>query len=56
MQWRELKSDQDSSLFLKPTPSLELLVNQFSAIPENDNDPENISSAQYYDTDEKDNK
>ena len=43
MQWKELKSAQNSSLLLKPTPNLELLVNQFNnAIPENNNDSENI--------------
>ena len=37
----------------KPTPNLELLVNQFNnAIPKNNNDPENISSSKYYDIDE----
>ena len=35
MQWKELKSAQNSSLLLKPTPNLKLLVNQFNnATPE----------------------
>ena len=52
MQWKGPKSAQNSSLLLKPTPDLEILINQFNnAIPENNNDPENISS-KYYDIDE----
>ena len=36
--------DHNSSLLLKPSPNLELLVNQFNnATPENSSDPENIS-------------
>ena len=46
------KNDHNSSLSLKPS-NLELLVNQFnSAIPENGNNPEKISSSKYYDIDE----
>ena len=42
-----------SSLSLKPSSNLELLVNQFSnATPENSNDPEKISSSKYYDIEE----
>ena len=53
MQWKVLKSVQNSSLLLKPTPNLELLVNQFNNVTlENNNDPENISSSKYYDIDE----
>ena len=40
-------------MLLKPSPSLELLVKQFNnATPENNNDPEKISSSKYYDIDE----
>ena len=40
-------------LFLKHSPNLELLVNQFNnATPEKSNDPEKISSCKYYDMDE----
>ena len=43
MQWKGLQSAQNSSLLLKPTPNLKLLVNQFNnATSENNNDPENI--------------
>ena len=53
MQWKGLKSAQNSSLLLKPTPNLELLVNQFNkTTTENKCDPENISSTKYYDIDE----
>ena len=53
MQWKGRKTAEISSLLLKPTPNLELLVNQFSnATSENNNDPENISSSKYYDIDE----
>ena len=52
MQWKGQKTAEISSLLLKPTPNLELLVNQFNnATPEN-NEPENISSSKYYDIDE----
>ena len=53
MQWKGQKTSEISSLLLKPTPNLELLVNQINnATPENNNDPENISSSKYYDIDE----
>ena len=53
MQWKEQKTSGITSLLLKPTPNLELSVNQFSnATSENNNDPENISSSKYYDIDE----
>ena len=56
MQWKGLKSAQNSSLLLKDKQNLELLVNQFNkAIPENNNDSENISYSKYYDIDEMDN-
>ena len=52
MQWKDLRSDHNSSLLLKPSLNLERLVNQFhNATPENSNDPENISSSKYYNID-----
>ena len=46
------KNSEISSLLLKPIPNLEVLVNQFNnATPENNNEPENISSSKYYDID-----
>ena len=40
-QWKDLENDHNSSLSLKPSLNLELLVNQFNnATPENSNDPE----------------
>ena len=52
-QWKDLENDHNSSLPLKPSSKLELLVNQFnSATPENGNDPEKIASSKYYDIDE----
>ena len=53
IQYKELENDHNSSLLLKPSPTLELLVNQFNnATPENNTDPEKISSSKYYDIDE----
>ena len=53
MQWKGQKTAEISLLLLKPTPNLELLVNQFNnTTPENNNDPENISSSKYYDIEE----
>ena len=50
MQWKDLESEHNSSLFLKPSPNLKLLVNQFATTAsENSNGPENISSSKYYD-------
>ena len=50
---KELENDPNSSLLLKSSPNLELLVNQFNnATPENNNDSEKISSSKYYDIDE----
>ena len=50
IQWKNLENDPDSSLLLKPSSNLELLVNQFNnATPENGNDPEKITSFKYYD-------
>ena len=52
-QWKDPENDHNSSLLLKPSSNLELLVNHFNnAIPENGNDPEKIVSFKYYDTDE----
>ena len=49
-QWRDLEHDHDSSLSLKPSSNLELLVNQFKyATPENSNDSKKLSSFKYYD-------
>ena len=43
MQWKGQKTSEISSLLLKPTLNLELLVNQFeNATPENNNNPKNI--------------
>ena len=51
--WKDLENNHNSSLSLKPSSKLELLVNQFNnATLENDNDPEKIASSKYYDTDE----
>ena len=48
IQLKELENDQNSSLLLKPSLISELLVNQFNnATPENNNDPEKISSFKY---------
>ena len=44
-QWKDLENDHNSSLSLKPSSNLALLVNQFNnATPENGNDPEKIAS------------
>ena len=53
MQGKDLESDHNSSLLLKPSHNLELLVKKFNSVTlENNNDPENISSSKYYDFDE----
>ena len=53
MEWKELGTDHDSSFLLKPSPNLELLVNQFNnATIESGNDPEKISSSKYCDINE----
>ena len=50
---KDLENDHASSLSLKPSSNLKLLVNQFSnATPKNSNDPEKISSSKYYDIEE----
>ena len=44
-QWKDLQNHHNSSLLLKPSSKLELLVNQFNiATPENGNDPEKVAS------------
>ena len=51
--WIDQENDHNSSLSLKPSLNLELLVNQFnSATPENSSDPENVCSSKYYDIEE----
>ena len=53
IQLKELENDHNSLLLLKPSPNLELLVNQFNnATPKNNNGPEKTSSSEYYDIDE----
>ena len=53
IQWKDIENDHASSLSLKVSPNLQLLVNQFdNATPENRNYPEKISSSKYYDTEE----
>ena len=55
-QWRNLEHNCDSSLSLKPSSNLELLVNQSNnATPENSNDPEKNFSSKYYDIEETQN-
>ena len=52
-QWKDLENDHNSSLSLKPSSNLELLVKRFNkAIPERSNDPEKISSSKYYNIEE----
>ena len=51
--WIDLENNHNSSLSLKPSSNLELLVNQFNnAGPENRNDPEKVCSSKYYDIEE----
>ena len=48
-----LENDQNSSLSLRTSSILELLVNQFNnATPENSNDHEKVCSSKYYDIEE----
>ena len=50
---KDLENDHDTSLLLKLSSNLELLVNQFNnATLENGNDPEKAASSKYYDIDE----
>ena len=52
-EWKNLENDHNSSLSLKPSSNLKLLVDQFSnATPEDSNDSEKISSSKYYDIEE----
>ena len=52
-QWKDLENDLDSSLILKLSSNLELLVNQFNNVTtENGNGSEKIASSKYYDIDE----
>ena len=51
--WIDLENDHNSSLSLKSSSNLELLVNQFNnATPENSNDLEKVCSSKYYDIEE----
>ena len=34
MQWKDIENDHDSLLLLKPSSNLELLVNQFTMLPQ----------------------
>ena len=53
MQGKDLVTDHNSSLLLKPSPNLELLLKKFNSVSlENNNGPENICSSKYYDFDE----
>ena len=55
IQCKDLENDHNSSLSLKPSSNVELLVNQFTnATLENRNDPEKMSSSKYYDIEEMD--
>ena len=50
---KELENDNNIALLITPSPDLELLVKKFNnATPENNNEPEKISSSKYYDIDE----
>ena len=52
-QWIDLETDHNSSLSLKPSSNLNLLVNRFNnATTENNNDPEKFFSSKYYDIEE----
>ena len=49
----DLENDHNSSLPLKPSSNLELLVNQLNnATPENSNAHEKVCSSKYYDIEE----
>ena len=53
---KDLENLHNSSLSLKPSSNLQLLVNHFNnATPENGNDFEKIASSKYYDIDEMNN-
>ena len=52
MKLKELENDYNSSLLLKPSPNLELLVNQFNnGTPKINSDPGKIYLSKYYDID-----
>ena len=49
----DLENGHNSSLLLKPSSNVELLVNQFNNVtPENNNDLEKVCSSKHYDTEE----
>ena len=51
--WIYLENDHNSSLSLKSSSNLDLLVNQFNnATSENSNDPEKVCLSKYYDIEE----
>ena len=51
--WIDLENDHNSSLSLKPSSDLELLVNQFNNVtPQNSNDPDKFFSSKCYDIEE----
>ena len=51
--WIDLENDHNSSVSLKPSLTLELLVNQFNnATPGNSNSPEKVCSSKYFDIEE----
>ena len=51
--WIDFENDYNSSLSLKLSSNLELLVNQFNnATPEKSNDPEKVCSSKCYDIEE----
>ena len=55
-QWKDQENGHNSSLSLKPSSDLELLVNQFNnATPENSDHPEKIYSSKYYDIEKMNN-
>ena len=52
-QWKDLQNHHNSSLSLKPSSKLKILVNKFSnAPPDNGNDPEKIALSKFYDIDQ----
>ena len=52
-QWKDLQNHHNSSLSLKPSSKLKILVNKFSnATPDNGNDPEKIALSKLYDIDQ----
>ena len=54
IHWIDLENDYNSSLSLKTSSNLELLLNQFNnATPKNSNDPEKGCLSKYYDIAER---